>query len=75
MSTVIVSTGRANMVHSADNEQGLSFQVHDHNWKPVDFEGITLMLRPAADTENVGEPSEPRRQGWSNASKRRCYRR
>ncbi|SDP94089.1 type I-E CRISPR-associated endoribonuclease Cas2e [Lentzea jiangxiensis] len=71
----MVSTGRAIMVHSADNEQGLSFQVHDHNWKPVDFEGITLMLRPAADTENVGEPSEPRRQGWSNASKRRRYRR
>ncbi|MET9229152.1 type I-E CRISPR-associated endoribonuclease Cas2e [Lentzea sp. NPDC003310] len=69
----MISTGRAIMVHAADNEQGLAFQVHDHNWEPVDFEGLTLMLRPTSDTETDDEPAEPRRHGWSNASKRRRY--
>ncbi|MGI5506326.1 type I-E CRISPR-associated endoribonuclease Cas2e [Lentzea sp. CA-135723] len=69
----MVSTGRAIMVHAADNEQGLAFQVHDRNWEPVDFEGLSLMLRPASDAAPDSEPTEPRRQGWSNAGKRRRY--
>lgn len=39
--------GRAAMVFSANNEQGMSFYVHNTTWKPEDFEGITLMRRPA----------------------------
>jgi CRISPR-associated protein Cas2 len=37
--TDMVKTGRAIMVHSADNEQGLAFKVHAHDWIPVDHEG------------------------------------
>jgi CRISPR-associated protein Cas2 len=71
----MVHTGRAIMVYAANNEQGLAFQVHDHNWEPIDIEGITLMLRPAAQLPpETAKPSyrDPDR-GWSNASKRRRF--
>jgi CRISPR-associated protein Cas2 len=45
--------GRAVMVYSARVEQRLAFQVHGHDWLPVDFEGITLLLR---STGQVGSP-------------------
>ena len=64
--TEMVKTGRAIMVHTADNEQGLAFKVHAHDWIPVDFEGISLMLCP--DTRTTPIPT-----GWSNASKRHRY--
>lgn len=40
-----VEEGRALLVYSADNEQRLEFEVHGHDWMPVDYEGITLMRR------------------------------
>ena len=40
-----VKDGRALMVHSTRGEQRLSFNVHGHDWTPVDFDGITLMRR------------------------------
>jgi CRISPR-associated protein Cas2 len=40
-----VSDGRALMVHSARGEQRLAFEVHGHDWVPVDHDGITLMRR------------------------------
>lgn len=67
----MVKNGRAIMVYGADNEQGLAFEVHSHDWIPVDFEGIHLMLRPA--TTSPGKPSPDRTTGWSNISKRRRY--
>ena len=39
--------GRATMVYSANNEQRMKFRVHNTVWQPVDFEGLTLMLRPS----------------------------
>lgn len=69
----MVSTGRAIMVYGANNEQGLAFKVHKHDWEPVDFEGVNLMLRPTkTDAEPVGGQGT-RRTGWSNASKRRRF--
>jgi CRISPR-associated protein Cas2 len=65
----MVRTGRAIMVYAASNEQGLAFQVHDHDWQPVDFEGINLMLRPASPDE----ATPTRKPGWSNAGRRRRY--
>ncbi|WP_216215618.1 type I-E CRISPR-associated endoribonuclease Cas2e [Amycolatopsis aidingensis] len=69
----MVKTGRAIMVHSAPNEQGLAFTVHDHEWEPVDFEGINLMLRPAPVDDPVLKSDAPRSVGWSRASKRRRF--
>jgi CRISPR-associated protein Cas2 len=65
----MVKSGRAIMVFGANNEQGLAFDVHDHDWVPVDFEGINLMLRPAPASER----NPTRKTGWSNASKRRKF--
>lgn len=57
--------GRAIMVCGADNEQGFEYRVHNHDWAPVDIDGLTLMHRPAARTP-MG-----RRTGWSRANNQR----
>ena len=44
-----LSKGKATMVYSANNEQGLKFKVHHTTWTPVDFDGITLMKRPESN--------------------------
>jgi CRISPR-associated protein Cas2 len=70
----MVKSGRAIMVYTADNEQGLQFKVHRHEWTPIDYEGLTLMLRP---NEHEGDPSANaagRTAGWSSASRRRRFR-
>ena len=40
--------GKATMVYSSNNEQHLEFCVHNSEWTPTDFDGITLMKRPLA---------------------------
>jgi len=47
--------GRATMVYSANNEQQMSFHVHNTTWQPIDYEGITLMRRPLAAPLSEGE--------------------
>lgn len=69
----MVKSGRAIMVHSANNEQGLAFEVHKHEWRPVDFEGVNLMLRPAPVDEEAWQGDRPRSAGWSRASRRRRF--
>ncbi len=44
-------TGRVLMVHSARGEQGLAYRVHEHDWTPVDHDGITLIRRPITTRE------------------------
>lgn len=69
----MVRSGRAIMVFRADNEQGLDFKVHHHNWHPVDYDGVQLMLRPA-DPENPDEAVQKAGgRGWSAAGRRRRY--
>ena len=41
-----LSQGRATMVYSTNNEQGMEFCVHNSAWKPMDFDGIQLIMRP-----------------------------
>ena len=43
------------MVYSANNEQRMSFHVHNTTWQPTDYEGITLMRRPLATPLPEGE--------------------
>ena len=40
--------GRATMVYSANNEQHMEFLLHNTVWQSVDFEGLTLIMRPGA---------------------------
>lgn len=42
--------GRATMVFSARNEQGLEFRTHNSRWQPVDFDGLRLIMRPNAES-------------------------
>lgn len=62
-------TGRALMIYEVPTEQRLSFKTHNHHWEPVDFEGVTLMMRPTPDSK----PLPGYKPGWSNESKRRRY--
>lgn len=66
--TELVRDGRALLVYSSDNEQGMEFRTHRHSWAPTDFDGLTLMMRPAAPD------AEPRRTGWSRARQQRRRR-
>lgn len=58
--------GRAVLVFPAANEQGLTFRVHHSEWKPVDFDGLTLMRRPHPAESKTDEPERP----WSFARAR-----
>lgn len=51
-----VGRGRAILVHSARNEQRLSFRVHGHDWVPVDHEGLELVMRPAPESLRARAP-------------------
>lgn len=63
--TALCRDGRALLVYSSNNEQGLDFLVHDHSWEPIDIDGVTVMRRPAAKRTSA------RRGGWSAASAQR----
>lgn len=62
-------TGRALLAHTTDNEQGFTFDTHDHKWQPIDHEGVTLIRRPKAQPAVSTTPPT----GWSKAAKRRRY--
>jgi CRISPR-associated protein Cas2 len=63
-------TGRALLAYSTDNEQGFTFETHDHKWHPIDHDGLTLMRRPKQ--QPTAAPTAPP-SGWSKAAKRRRY--
>lgn len=60
--------GRALLVHNTNNEQGMEFRTHRHEWAPTDFDGLNLMVRPHRKTTT-------RRTGWSEARRVRKARR
>ncbi|MGV0423799.1 type I-E CRISPR-associated endoribonuclease Cas2e [Corynebacterium sanguinis] len=65
----LVKDGKALLVYASDNEQGMEFRTHRHDWEPEDFDGLTLMVRKKPKKENG------RRTGWSNARRqRKAYR-
>ncbi|MGW2324860.1 type I-E CRISPR-associated endoribonuclease Cas2e [Streptomyces sp. NPDC001700] len=66
--------GRALLAYQTNNEQGYTFETHDHTWHPTDHEGLTLIHRPNPNAPRTPQRrSEVPRQGWSKASKRRRY--
>lgn len=64
-----MGSGRATMVFSARNEQGLEFRVLGDPWEPVDFEGLTLMIRPSASDhgDDKARPGMSRFQRYRRA--------
>ncbi|MGW8434586.1 type I-E CRISPR-associated endoribonuclease Cas2e [Nocardiopsis sp. NPDC055879] len=65
--------GRALLVYSTDTEQGFAFETFEHQWRPVDHEGMTLIQRPRKPEEPVKRSVGPPKKGWSKASKRRRF--
>ncbi|WP_166354233.1 type I-E CRISPR-associated endoribonuclease Cas2e [Phytoactinopolyspora limicola] len=61
-----VSGGRALMVHSVRGEQRLAFEVHGHDWEPIDYDGITLMRRSTVP-DYVPAPTAPIRKTGAGA--------
>ncbi|MDR0917356.1 MAG: type I-E CRISPR-associated endoribonuclease Cas2e [Oscillospiraceae bacterium] len=59
-------SGRATMVYSAANEQGLDFKCLNSDWEPIDFDGIKLIMRPSPS--RVKQLGNARRPGYSKAS-------
>lgn len=71
----MVKTGRAIMVYSANNEQGLDFKTHKHEWIPTEIEGLVLMLRPNPPSERPRpQGAVDKSAGWSSAARRRKFR-
>lgn len=62
--------GRAILVYSSGNEQGMEYRFHRHDWIPEDFDGVWLMRRPMQ-----GEPQSALRKGWSSTARMRQARR
>ncbi len=62
--TELCKDGRALLIFSTNNEQGMEFRTHRHDWAPVDFDGMTLMMRPDSSSKHE---KNPRRIGWSTA--------
>lgn len=72
-----LDNGKATMVYSTNNEQHLEFHVHNGDWIPVDFDGITLMKRPLAksyEKEDVS-PYYSKAGNWHRAAMRKAQTR
>lgn len=66
--------GRALLAYQTNNEQGYTFETHDHSWHPTDHEGLILIHRPHPKAKRDARPAtEVPQQGWSKASKRRRF--
>jgi CRISPR-associated endoribonuclease Cas2 subtype I-E len=63
--------GRVTMIYQTNNEQHFAYRIHNSAWKPIDFDGLTLMMRPHAETPQ----SSRLNPGFSNAAHRRMARR
>lgn len=68
----LAGQGRALLAYTTNSEQGYTFRTHDHAWHPIDFEGLTLINRPADPQSTSAAPSAPK-PGWSKTAKRRRY--
>jgi len=68
--TSYAGKGRALLAYTTDNEQGFAFRTHDHAWRPVDHEGLTLIHRPSERTATTPSTAKT---GWSKASQRRRF--
>ncbi|MDY6050703.1 MAG: type I-E CRISPR-associated endoribonuclease Cas2e [Corynebacterium sp.] len=64
----LVKDGRALLVYSANNEQGLEFRTHRHDWVPTDYDGVTLMTRPNPQIPtDPAQTTQTTRHGWAAA--------
>ena len=67
-----IHSGQATMVFRATGEQHMDFRVHNTTWKPVDYEGLKLIMRPRVTAEDANNYLA---KGFSKAAKMRKLRR
>ena len=67
-----IRSGQATMVFRAAGEQHMDFRVHNTTWKPVDYDGLKLMMRPSVTAEPENNSLA---EGFSKAAKMRKLRR
>lgn len=68
-----IRSGQATMVYRGSGEQHMDFRVHNTTWKPVDYDGIKLMMHPKT-TSDAQEEQQYLADGFSKASKMRKVR-
>lgn len=69
-----IKNGQASMVYSCNNEQGYDFYTHNTTWKPVDYDGVTLIKKYASSgDENGNDASGGLKRGFSKAAKHRLF--
>lgn len=56
-----VKAGRVIMVYNAQNSQGYEIRTHNTIWKPIDFDGITLMKHPLPIVKKEGTSKKSER--------------
>ena len=67
-----IKNGQATMVYSCNNEQGYGFYTHNMTWKPVDYDGITLIKKYALlGDESRNTDTGGLKKGFSKAAKHR----
>ena len=66
-----VKVGRVTMVYQTNNEQRIGFRVHNSHWKPIDFDGLTLMMRPVDESSHLPKRLKP---GYSKAARYQTVR-
>ncbi len=64
-----IKDGRATMVYSAPGEQHLDFKIHNTDWKPVDYDGIKLIMHPLSTELDKGNGEEENAKFISQAEK------
>ena len=66
-----IHDGQATMIYSSNNVQGYGILVHNTKWRPVDYEGITLMRRPLsnAGSEYEEKPHGDLKPGFSDSAR------
>ncbi|WRS30800.1 type I-E CRISPR-associated endoribonuclease Cas2e [Actinomycetaceae bacterium MB13-C1-2] len=66
--TIEDGSGRALLVYKDRSaEQGFSVRSSDHDWRPTDFDGVTMMRRSSGSGSSM-------KKGWSAASRYRRRR-
>lgn len=68
-----IRSGQATMVFRAAGEQHMDFRVHNTSWKPVDYDGLKLMMRPNTKP-HIGEAETALHEGFSKAAQIRKAR-
>ena len=63
-----IRSGQATMVFRSSGEQHMDFRVHNTTWKPVDYDGLKLIMRPSPVSSTYGE-DEQLHEGFSKAAR------